>query len=303
MVPLLYLELKATARLNHVRRVMLIDEPGVSLHARAQEDVLKVFEDLKDSLQIVYSTHSPNLIDPSRLYRILAVQRLNTDDETSETIVMDPRSLHEASPDTLAPIYVMMGSRINDQTHVHENGNIIVEDTITFYYLSAMAGLHGLNGDAHFIPSTGTRNIPLMVNMLLGWKLDFGILAMDNEEGNSVIKLVRKTAFLQHDDEAERKARTMQGFHSVEDLFSTIDFKRHILQQRIGITERNSEYIDQHQLSRIILATSFCNHVQKDGIALTDFDEETRHNFSKLFLTVRSMISKEQHPDMVVHDG
>ncbi|MZP55504.1 MAG: AAA family ATPase, partial [Bacteroidales bacterium] len=39
-----YMELKAAANLNNRNMVLLIDEPGVSLHARAQEDVLKVFE-------------------------------------------------------------------------------------------------------------------------------------------------------------------------------------------------------------------------------------------------------------------
>jgi len=39
-----YLELKATAIQMHQNRVLLIDEPGLSLHARAQEDVLKVCE-------------------------------------------------------------------------------------------------------------------------------------------------------------------------------------------------------------------------------------------------------------------
>jgi DNA repair ATPase RecN len=71
-----FLELKATAmdRSKH-NKVLLIDEPGVSLHARAQEDVLKVFDDIKEQMQIIYTTHSPHLIDVNKLYRILAVQR------------------------------------------------------------------------------------------------------------------------------------------------------------------------------------------------------------------------------------
>jgi hypothetical protein len=57
-----FLELKATALENSSRgKILLIDEPGLSLHARAQEDVLKVFEDLKENIQIIYSTHSPHL--------------------------------------------------------------------------------------------------------------------------------------------------------------------------------------------------------------------------------------------------
>ena len=36
------MELKAAANLSDKNMVLLIDEPGVSLHARAQEDVLRV---------------------------------------------------------------------------------------------------------------------------------------------------------------------------------------------------------------------------------------------------------------------
>ncbi|RPI41157.1 MAG: hypothetical protein EHM46_06805, partial [Bacteroidetes bacterium] len=81
-----FLELKATAMdRSQKNKVLLIDEPGVSLHARAQEDVLKVFDDIKDQMQIIYTTHSPHLIDVNKLYRILAVQRAVEDDMNSET--------------------------------------------------------------------------------------------------------------------------------------------------------------------------------------------------------------------------
>ena len=36
-----YMELKASATISNKPMVLLVDEPGVSLHARAQEDVLK----------------------------------------------------------------------------------------------------------------------------------------------------------------------------------------------------------------------------------------------------------------------
>ncbi len=58
-----YLELKASASIENKKLVLLVDEPGVSLHARAQEDVLKVFEDINDKIQIIYTTHSPHLVE------------------------------------------------------------------------------------------------------------------------------------------------------------------------------------------------------------------------------------------------
>jgi predicted ATP-dependent endonuclease of OLD family len=288
-----YLELKATAKQNHQNRVMLIDEPGLSLHARAQEDVLKVFEDLKDQLQIIYSTHSPYLIDLHKLYRILAVQRALEDDEKSETIVLDTRSFHEASSDTLSPIYSLMGTRLNDRQFIYARDNIIVEDAVTYYYLDTMSKLYGYTSQIHFIPSTSIENIPLMANLLFGWKIDFNLLIMDNPDGKGVLDLLRKTVFLPGNESANRKIRCFDGFPAVEDLFSTIDFKKYILNQRVGITEINSEYVKNKGLSRIILATDFCTRLQKENIQLTDFDEETQSNFIKLFCIINEMIEEK----------
>jgi len=272
---------------------MLIDEPGLSLHARAQEDVLKVFEDLRESLQIIYCTHSPSLIDIQKLYRIMAVQRAKDDDEKSETIVLDARSLHEASSDTLSPIYSLMGTRLNDRQFIFPSNNLIVEDTVTYYYLDVMSRLYGFEGYIHFIPASGPENIPLMANILFGWKIDFGVLAMDNSINNPVLEFLRNTTFFRNDDAAHRKIRNFENFSGIEDLFSTIDFKRHVLQQRIGITVRNTEFIENNKLSRLILATDFCTKLQKDGTLFKDFDEETKQNFEKLFKLIKSMVELE----------
>jgi energy-coupling factor transporter ATP-binding protein EcfA2 len=288
-----YLELKATAKENSRNRIMLIDEPGLSLHARAQEDVLKVFEDLKDHLQIIYCTHSPNLIDIQKLYRIMAVQRAKDDDEKSETIVLDARSLHEASSDTLSPIYALMGTRLNDRQFIFPANNLIIENTVTYYYLDVMSRLYGSEGYVHFIPASGPESIPMMANILFGWKIDFGVLTMDNPENTQMLEFLRNTTFFRKDDAASNKIRSFQGFPGIEDLFSTIDFKRYVLQQRVGITLRNSEFIENNKLSRLILATGFCSKIQKDGTLFKDFDEETRQNFEKLFKLIKSMVEPE----------
>ena len=43
--------------------VILIDEPGHNLHDVAQKDVKRILEETaKKHIQIIYSTHNPNLI-------------------------------------------------------------------------------------------------------------------------------------------------------------------------------------------------------------------------------------------------
>jgi predicted ATP-dependent endonuclease of OLD family len=286
-----YLELKATARKNHVNRVLLIDEPGLSLHARAQEDVLKVFEDLKDKMQIIYCTHSPHLVDPSKLYRILAIQRVNADDERSETVIIEASSLHEASTDTLTPIYSLMGAKLYDQSLIQQKNNIIIEDTITFYYLTEMARMIDFREQIHFIPSTGESNIPVLMNILIGWRIDFLILLCDSPEKREMAEHLKKNIFSHSEELSSEKIVVMEGFRKAEDLFSTIDFKRFILQKRTGITEPNSDYIENNGLSRMILVTSFLNQIRSEKTVFADFDAETRKNFTLLFERIHKAIN------------
>lgn len=102
--------------------VIVIDEPGMHLHAKAQQEILRVLETkITSEAQVVFSTHSPFFIDPLRLDRIRAVvkdgkkgSRLwyhteqGLDEETlapvSTALIMNrPRKLPlpEATPDAL----------------------------------------------------------------------------------------------------------------------------------------------------------------------------------------------------------
>ena len=62
--------------------ILLLDEPALSLHGTAQEDILKYFEVyLAPKHQIIYTTHSPYMIDRHKLNRIRIVENLNLEQE------------------------------------------------------------------------------------------------------------------------------------------------------------------------------------------------------------------------------
>ena len=55
--------------------IILLDEPGLGLHARAQADFLKFIDErLSKRCQVVYSTHSPFMVQPGKLERVRLVQ-------------------------------------------------------------------------------------------------------------------------------------------------------------------------------------------------------------------------------------
>lgn len=55
--------------------ILLLDEPGLSLHGKAQADLLRYIEEqLKPQHQVIYTTHSPFMVDSNHLERVRIVQ-------------------------------------------------------------------------------------------------------------------------------------------------------------------------------------------------------------------------------------
>jgi len=287
-----FLELKASAMDKSQRnKVLLIDEPGVSLHARAQEDVLKVFDDIKEKIQIIYTTHSPHLIDVNKLYRILAVQRAVEDDMKSETLVYSARSLKSATADTLSPIYSTMGARLSQQEIIKSFNNVIVKDLASYYFLKAIVALTGFEKECYFLPASGAESIPMMVNILIGWGIDYIILNFGNSEERSVHEQLRKEQYDNKVDLAKKQMLFLEEYQDTEDLFSTIDFKKFVVKVREGITVKNSDYLKDNNYSRGILASSFLQEVNSGNVIFKNLDDETRDNLNYFVQELNDMLT------------
>jgi AAA15 family ATPase/GTPase len=282
-----YLELKAFARENkNTRRILLIDEPGLSLHARAQEDVLKVFEDIRDQVQIIYTTHSPNLIDHNKLFRLLAVQRSRQNGEQSETMIYDATDLQSATSDTLSPVSTLLGTGFDRRQFNRQTRNVIVEDICSFYYLKSLCRMHGGDPGIKFLPAHGPAGITILVNLLIGWGFDFAVLVFDTPENHEIVsELKSQLEGFEQVDPASRVIM-LNNFEAPEDLFSTLDFKKHIIKKRIGIAGSNSGYLRDNDISRPLLASGFARATESGELQINSFDEETRQNLEELFDSV-----------------
>lgn len=279
-----YLELKAFAKQNeNLNRILLIDEPGLSLHARAQEDVLKVFEDIKRTIQIIYTTHSPHLIDHNKLYRLLAIQRARENSEHSETVIFDATHLHSATSDTLSPVSALLGVGMNHQQPGNKKNNVVVEDICSFYYLSAFYKLTREKTKLYFLPANGAAGVTTVVNLLIGWGFDFSVLLFDNINNNNITdELQIQLKGFDHDDSNSR-LDLVKNITAPEDIFSALDFKKYVIKKRVGIAESNYAYILDNDISRPVLASGFAQSVASGTLSLDDFDEETCNNLENIF--------------------
>lgn len=293
-----YLQLKASSmESNEAGTIFLIDEPGSSLHARAQEDVIKVFEEIKDKIHIIYTTHSPYLIKLDNLYRLLAVQRANEDNDKSETLVLNAHELGGASKDTLSPIYALMGIDFCHQQVIRKENNVLLEELSAFYYLSSFWQLTGSDQSAYFMPATGTSNVPTLANLFLGWGLDFIVVIDDDNSGRKIYNELKKNLFGDDDIKAKERLMKIKDCNGIEDLFSKSDFKKHILEESgINFSETNSEYMKKNRKSKALYALKFKLKVGKGEVKINDLNKQTQENIKKLITEIEELLKKNLSP-------
>jgi predicted ATPase len=84
--------------------IILLDEPGLTLHARAQADLLRyIRERLKPAYQVVYTTHSPFMVDPDNLLSARTVEDIEAADGTPLGTKVGEKVL-STDADTISPL-------------------------------------------------------------------------------------------------------------------------------------------------------------------------------------------------------
>ena len=110
--------------------VILLDEPGTSLHGKAQQDLLRyINEKLRPFHQVVYTTHSPFMIDSNNLAGVRTVEDVvqrthELDDEDEKEEILGTKVGEKAlstSRDTIFPLYTALGIEITQTLFIGKN--------------------------------------------------------------------------------------------------------------------------------------------------------------------------------------
>lgn len=147
--------------------IILLDEPGLNLHAMAQYDLLRFIDDLSESYQIVYTTHSPFMIEPDELNRVRTVY----EQKTGGTLLSD--SLQEKDPNTMFPLQAALGYSVAQNLFISKN-NLIVEGIADLAYLEYMSarleslGRTSLSSKITIVPSGGADKVATFVSLMRG---------------------------------------------------------------------------------------------------------------------------------------
>lgn len=158
--------------------IILLDEPGLYLHAKSQSDLLKHLDE-DFSNQIIYTTHSPFLVPTKQLS---TVKTVNICQEKGTTVTNDPTG----DSTTLFPLQAALGYEVSQSLFIGSN-NLVVEGVTDFWYLSSMSeylkslGRTGLMDKITITPAGGAQKIPYLVSLLSSQHLNLLVL-LDHEK-------------------------------------------------------------------------------------------------------------------------
>lgn len=260
--------------------VLLLDEPGAYLHATAQEDVLRLVENLGSDIPVLYSTHSPYLIDHKRIDRILAVER-DADNEDSNTIVRTGLALAASSQLTLAPVLAVMGTDLSTQQVIQRRGNILLEENSAYFYFSAFVVLTGKGRGLSLIACNGADNIKVVADLLTAWRLEFKAALDDDEKGKKVSRQLRDKWQLSPEDYKQR-VHLFKGCGGIEDAFSTEELEGIVASgHQLGAGATNAKRVEAAKLSKPMLAHRFFVEVTEGRLTKDQLSEATLAKFSE----------------------
>ncbi len=202
--------------------VILLDEPGLSLHGTAQADLLRyIKEQLLPQYQVIYTTHSPFMIDASDLFTVRTVEDVVADDEILGTKVGD--EVLSSDADTVFPLRAVLGYDLTQSLFVGEH-TLLVEGPSDLLYLTWASnelrsrGRVGLDPRWTITPAGGIDKIGSFVALFGGNKLHVAVLTDYHAGDKQKVRTLRDSEILRagHVFWAEAITATMEA--DVEDI-------------------------------------------------------------------------------------
>lgn len=156
----------------HQGAILLLDEPGLSLHPLAQKDLSHFFENLTETNQLLYTTHSPFLVDSNHLDRVRSVF-VNEQGNTVASSNLRASQANSAQAKAIYAVHAALGLATSD-IMFQGYQPVIVEGTSDQFYLSAIKnylireGLISPKLELVFVPAGGVKGVTATVSILTG---------------------------------------------------------------------------------------------------------------------------------------
>ena len=199
--------------------ILLLDEPGLNLHAMAQRDFLRFIDErLAPKHQVLYSTHSPFMINLRHLSRVRTVQDI--DDEG--TVISNDVYCNDA--ETVFPLQVALGSQMAKTLFLAPHC-LMVNTPADLIYLQILGEAVATSGRMRLdprwvvIPVGGADNLPTFASLLGENYVSVAVLMDVTPRNKERMELLNQSMSQRRRDPVKWVEVTRVRDADIEDLF------------------------------------------------------------------------------------
>ena len=212
--------------------IILVDEPGMYLHPKAQQEMRGILNEESKNNQIIYTTHSPYLIDADNIGQVRLVEKIgiDSDDGYNEISEIKERIHHSGNTDTLKPILDAIGYSLGSELNLQHQRVLICEGVSDFYYVKALEILCGSPLMCGITHANGCNNIWKIASLYLGLGIP-EIFALVDSDGAGIkerAKLIGE-GVLEEDHFLTTHGPTVTD-RAIEDIFNREWYLREIFE-------------------------------------------------------------------------
>lgn len=279
-------------------RILVLDEPGLSLHATAQGDFLRFIDErLAPERQVIYTTHSPFMVEPTRLERVRTVE------DTDEHGTRVSREVLTTTKETVFPLQAALGYQLAQTLFVGVD-NLLVEGPADYLYLQVISQHLGSLGRATLdprwviVPVGGLKNVPTFIALLHN-QLNVSVMVDGSQTGLQRIQHMVARGLLDQDKLLAVTDITRTKSADIEDLFDEA-FYLHLLKasgtatvtkKKLGKCERIVKRVeealghgfDHHRPARYLL-----EHPE----LIAEMDEATLNRWERLVQEINDRLDR-----------
>jgi predicted ATP-dependent endonuclease of OLD family len=208
--------------------VLLLDEPGLTLHGKAQGDLLRyIVERLLPDHQVIFTTHSPFMVPMDRLADVRIVEDVILEKPGKRPEVRGTKvrsDVLEVTSDTLFPLQGALGYEVTQTLFIGAN-TLLVEGPSDIRYLKVLSQAlikrhrEGLDPNWTVCPSGGIDRIAPFVRLFGGNRINVAVLSDIANGDKTKIENLKKANILKAGHFYTCADFTVQSEADVEDLF------------------------------------------------------------------------------------
>lgn len=286
------------------RMIILLDEPGLSLHASAQADLLAFIEErLAPDHQVIYTTHSPFMLDSTKLLRVRTVE------DTPDKGAIVRADCFGADAVTVFPLQAALSYSLA-QTLFLGPDCLLVEGPSDLLYLQTISELLSQEKrtvlDPRWVitPVGGSGKLSTFASLIGANQLNVSVLMDFSKRDQQLLDNLQQEGFLDRKNVVLYKTFTGGLESDVEDMFSEatyfqlvkLAYPSYVKKLKPSKENRHPRVVERVKTILTELGEANFNHfkVAKASVPVlgttVPVDEETLERFETLFKHLNGLL-------------